>query len=218
MSNYVIISLMEVVGDIEATFCSVCMHISLAIRREEFYLKDQYFKDEYNNMFFDIYYELVYLKHLKQGIRKSKNVFSNILTGCSIISALSVWVRYYIPLFNFVTITASALTVLMVFIVMKSPYSEQLIYLDLLNKEASELINDIKTQKRNVEYKDLTDSKIQNLIEKFESRFLKLNILYIEPLELSFDNKLTEKCRVKASYENNTYFKKEELKKNENKD
>ena len=76
-------------------------------------MKDQYFKDEYNNMFFDVRYEFTYFKHIKQGIRKNKNVFSNILTGCSIISALSVWIRYYIPFFSFVTVIASALTVVL---------------------------------------------------------------------------------------------------------
>lgn len=172
-------------------------------------MKDQYFKDEYNDMFFDIHYEFIYFKHLELGIRKYKNAYSNTLSVCSIVSAISVWIHHYIPLFNFVTVVASALTVVMVFIVMKSPYSEQLIYLDLFNKETTELINAIKTEKRNVEYQDLATSKIQNLIEQFESRFMRLDILYIKPLKLQNNEKLFERCQEEATHENDNYFDKE---------
>ena len=170
-------------------------------------------KDEYNDMFFELHYLFIYFRYIEQGIRKYKKIYSNILSGCSIISAISVWIRHYIPFLNFVTVIASAFTVAMVFIVMKLSYSEQLIYLDLFNREATELINDIKTQKRNIDHKYLVDSKIQRSIEEFESRFRKLDKLYIEPLKLPTDDKLSEKSKAKASTENNVYFEKEELNK-----
>lgn len=172
-------------------------------------MKDQYFKDEYYIMFFEIHYEFTYLRNIEKVIRKYKNIYSTILSVCSIVSAISIWIQYYIPSFNFVSVIASLLTVIIIFIVMKSPYSEQLIYLDLFNKEATELINAIKTEKRNVEYKDLAASKIQNLIEKFETQFMRLDILYINPLKLRNSDKVFERCQEKATHENDNYFDKE---------
>jgi len=172
-------------------------------------LEGLYLKEEYTDMFFELHYLFIYFRHIEQGIRKYKKLYSNILSVCSIVSAISVWIRHYIPSLNFVTIIASAFTVVMVFIVMKSPYSEQLIYLDLFNKEATKLINDIKTEKRNVEYKDLAESKIQKLIEEFESRFMGLDSLYIKPLKLQNNEEFFKKCQAEATYENDSYFNKE---------
>ena len=166
-------------------------------------------KDEYANMFFDLHYEFIYFRHIEQGIRKYEKIYTNNLTLFSIISAISVWIRYYIPFLNFIPIVSSALTVVMIFVISKLSYSKQLIYLDLFNKESVDLINNIKTEKRSIEYNNFSDSKIKKLIDDFESRFRKLDKLYIAPLKLPSDGRLTTECQIKAAKENDSYFAKD---------
>ena len=169
-------------------------------------------KNKFDDMFFDLNYAVLYLEYFEHEIIKYDKRYSYVLMICSILSALSVWFSYYMPyisILNYLTGVGSGLTVALLIVISKLDYKKQIFAFNYFNKEASELIKDIRMTRRHID--NLTENSIKNSIENFIERFNKINDLYISDLKLPLDGRLVKKCVKKASERNKDSYEKEYL-------